>query len=301
VNRYQPLPPALAARPFRASSAGLPRSRLRASDLAAPFRDVRLPAGLADDLRARCAALSTVLDADACFSHRTAALLLGIPLPESGDDRLHVTVPAPRRAPRIRGVVGHRSLSVERMRIPLGVWVTTPGRTICDLAPVLDRVALVAAVDHLLRARSADDLVRAIGAHPHPQARRLENALAEARPGVDSPQETALRLAILDAGFPEPAVTEYVHSTRGFIVAKTDLSYPRYRVALEYEGDHHRTDRRQWQRDIARYRELEALGWLALRVTAADLAPSPRELLMQLAGHLTARGCPLPTLHLSPW
>lgn len=300
MTRYLALPRRLAGRPFRASTSGLSRSRLRASDLAAPHRDVRVSAALADDLLMRCVALSTVLPEGACFSHRTAALLWGLPIADSDVDDLHVTVPTPVRAPRIRGVTGHQSRSIERMRMPPGVWVTTPGRTICDVAPGLDRVQLVTIIDHLLRTRTVADLTSAIAAHPHPQAARLRSALAEARPGVDSPRETALRLAIVDAGFPEPVVNGYIQSGEGFIVAKADLSYPGYRVALEYEGDHHRTDRRQWFRDVARYRELESLGWVALRVTAADLTPSPRVILEQLALHLRRRGCPLPRLRLPP-
>ncbi|MCS5495993.1 hypothetical protein NY547_01910 [Cnuibacter physcomitrellae] len=300
MTRYLALPRRLAARPFRASTSGLSRSRLRASDLSAPHRDVRVPAALVDDLLMRCVALSTVLPEGACFSHRTAALLWGVPMPASGGDDLHVTVPAPVRAPRIRGVVGHQSRAVERVRVPAGLWVSTPGRAICDSAPDLDRVQLVSVVDHLLSTRTAADLSEAIAAHPHPQVARLTRALAEARPGVDSPRETALRLAIVDAGFPEPVVNGYVQSAEGFIVAKADLSYPRYRVAIEYEGDHHRTDRRQWFRDVARYRELESLDWIALRVTTADLTPSPRDLLAQLALHLRRRGCPLPTVRLPP-
>lgn len=44
------------------------------------------------------------------------------------------------------------------------------------------------------------------------------------------------------------------------------------RVIVEYEGDHHRTDRRQWQTDIARHRLLEALECRVIRITARDLA-----------------------------
>jgi hypothetical protein len=39
---------------------------------------------------------------------------------------------------------------------------------------------------------------------------------------------------------------------------------------LEYEGDHHRIDRRQFNRDIARFEALPDLGWITVRVTAED-------------------------------
>ena len=41
-------------------------------------------------------------------------------------------------------------------------------------------------------------------------------------------------------------------------------------MAVEYDGDHHRKDRRQYVKDIARLRMLEALGWIVIRVIAED-------------------------------
>jgi hypothetical protein len=41
-------------------------------------------------------------------------------------------------------------------------------------------------------------------------------------------------------------------------------------VAVEYDGDHHRTDRRQYVRDVRRWALLEELGWLIVRVVMED-------------------------------
>ncbi|WP_456285697.1 hypothetical protein M1D46_12675 [Microbacterium sp. JZ70] len=54
------------------------------------------------------------------------------------------------------------------------------------------------------------------------------------------------------------------------------------------EGDHHR-DRDQWRRDLARRRRLEALGWIYLPVTQADLS-DPADLLADLRAAVTRRG-----------
>jgi very-short-patch-repair endonuclease len=45
---------------------------------------------------------------------------------------------------------------------------------------------------------------------------------------------------------------------------------PDLRIAIEHDGDIHRTDRRIWRRDIARRRSLEALGWRVITWTADD-------------------------------
>lgn len=56
------------------------------------------------------------------------------------------------------------------------------------------------------------------------------------------------------------------------LVARVDLAYPELKIAIEYEGDGHRTDKRQWRRDIQRQRDLEDRGWTVIRLTELDLA-----------------------------
>ena len=48
------------------------------------------------------------------------------------------------------------------------------------------------------------------------------------------------------------------------------------KIAVEYDGDHHRTDRTQFARDITRLEELAELGWTVIRVAAGT---PPREIL----------------------
>jgi len=42
------------------------------------------------------------------------------------------------------------------------------------------------------------------------------------------------------------------------------------KIAVEYEGDHHRTNRNQFNRDIRRMDTLLEQGWIVIRVTALD-------------------------------
>jgi len=53
-------------------------------------------------------------------------------------------------------------------------------------------------------------------------------------------------------------------------VAVVDMGWEDVKIALEYEGEHHRISRAQFQRDIERYEALAELGWIAIRVTAAN-------------------------------
>jgi hypothetical protein len=44
------------------------------------------------------------------------------------------------------------------------------------------------------------------------------------------------------------------------------------KIAADYEGDHHRTDRRRFNHDIRRAEAVAELGWIDVRVTAEDTA-----------------------------
>lgn len=52
-------------------------------------------------------------------------------------------------------------------------------------------------------------------------------------------------------------------------VARLD-ALVRAMVGVEYDGDHHRSDRRQYVRDIRRQELVEELGWRLVRVVAED-------------------------------
>jgi len=61
-----------------------------------------------------------------------------------------------------------------------------------------------------------------------------------------------------------------VYGEFGQLVARLDMGWPDMKIALEYEGDHHRNDRWQFNRDITRTEELQELGWTVIRVIAAE-------------------------------
>lgn len=256
-----------------AAALGVGSKRLRGGDLLTPIQGIRLGPE-ADGLIARCRAYALHRRVDFAFSHATAATLYGVPLPRT-DERIHVTVRAPGRAPNIRGHVGHK-LSRWETRTVHGLPVTTPEQTWLDLAQLFSRDALVVAGDFLvggeepLTDRLA--LARAIAASPGRRGvSRARQAIEAIRHGAESPGESRLRLLLADAGLPVPLLNHELRDTSGGFVARIDLAYVHARVALEYEGDIHRVDRRVWQKDIRRRERVEDLGWRMVRVTADDL------------------------------
>ena len=230
----------------------------------------------------------------AVFSHLTAALLHGIPLPYDlqAPTSLDVTVPATERgieAKHIRGHV-HRLAATDVVELD-GLRLTSVPRTWCDLGSMLDMRALVAAGDRVLlhtdARASRDELARAVELHGQRWgSRALRAALPRLSDRAESPAESALRVMLVDAGFPEPLVNPEIPTADG--TYRVDLAYPVLSIGLEYEGDHHRTDRRQWRRDITRIRGLEAAGWSIIRFTAADLE-SPADAFASLRKQIDSR------------
>ncbi len=99
--------------------------------------------------------------------------------------------------------------------------------------------------------------------------RSLRLALERIRYGSLSPQESRLRVALMDAGLPEP-VLNFPIEEHGRRTAMIDLAYPDERVAIEYLGDHHRTEKSTYRADIHRRERLVERGWSVVFVTAAD-------------------------------
>ncbi|WP_185020527.1 DUF559 domain-containing protein [Rathayibacter sp. PhB152] len=54
-----------------------------------------------------------------------------------------------------------------------------------------------------------------------------------------------------------------------------DLLYRKQWVVVEYDGDQHRTDTRQYERDIARSEAIQALGYRHIRVRLSGLVDRP--------------------------
>ncbi|WP_344201438.1 hypothetical protein [Pseudolysinimonas kribbensis] len=280
--RPAPLPPELG--PVWSVSAararGVHPERLRRQDLQTPFRGVRTTSSI-DDVRRRCLAYRELAPPDAFFSHATAAELWGLPVARGGL-AIHVARPTDRRGARMAGVISHHLQIDPRDLVDLdGLRVTSPARTWCDLATILDLEHLVAAGDRVLWRR--DPLaglaeVRAVARrHPGRRGRRNRHAaLPLLSDRSDSPAESVIRMRILSAGLPAPVVNPVIRSRSGAFVARVDLCWPQYRMVLEYEGDQHRTDAAQWHRDLQRVPRLEEEGWHVTRAADPDLADTTR-------------------------
>lgn len=165
------------------------------------------------------------------------------------------------------------SVSPDEIQSIGGIPTTTSARTAFDLACRNPTGRAVAAIDALARATRLDveEAQRLAERYKgHRNIRRARRALALVDAGAESPRETWLRLLLIEGGYPRPRTQIPVYGEYGELVAVLDMGWEDVKLAVEYEGDHHRTDRRQFNRDIARYEALADLGWMAIRVTADD-------------------------------
>jgi hypothetical protein len=296
MPRRTPLPKALHARPFAVREAlalGVTPDRLRSADLDAPFHGVRGPRLEHGDILVRASQYAPRMRHDHAFSHSTAAALWGIPLPRTSSSRVDVAAPLPARAPEVRGVHGRQlTLRAEDVCRRNGVRVTAPALTWCSLGSILSVGDLVAAGDYLVTQRLAnmDSLADTIAERSGMRGlSRVRDALPLLREGAMSRPESLVRVLVTAVGMPEPAINLRIRD-RGVFLAMPDISWPAYRVAVEYEGDYHRTERGQFHRDIQRIERMVDAGWIVVRVSARALFDEPQALVERIARRLASRG-----------
>jgi len=252
---------------------------------------------------ARAAAFSTIMTPAMFFAGRTAAALQGAPV-DPGPE-LVVGVFAPARAPRRPGV---RGVKVERALAHLhehdGLRMTTPASTWAMLAGELSVRDLVIFGDWLVRVprdsrgrpqphrrlSTIDQLERASSAGRRVGVAKLRAALELIRVGSASPLETEFRMDAAAAGLPDPELDVEIRSRRGRLLGISELVYPGVRVAVEIEGDQHRTDRTQWNRDIDKYADYAAAGWEVVRLTSSHIRGSRPRAVGIVAAALARRG-----------
>ena len=110
--------------------------------------------------------------------------------------------------------------------------------------------------------------------HPKKKGKlKALSALKLIRSGADSPQETKMRLLLLDHGLPEPELNVVLFDDGGFPLVWPDAAYPVAKVSLQYDGRVHGEDL-QYRKDIERGARTASLGWTEVRVGAKDLQGS---------------------------
>ncbi|KAB7788965.1 hypothetical protein F7D09_2082 [Bifidobacterium leontopitheci] len=247
------------------------------------------------------------------FGMVTSLMLYKVPLPESVAamaDRLHTVSKEHARRPRSTraGIDAHvwkhfdagdvrRAAPNVLVLDPVHAWAQlSPHVTLMDLVIVGDGV-----VTALAKATKTDpgqvlDRMKATvtSFSKFHGKRRCLQALRLMRPGVLSPMETVLRLRLAAHGLPECAINAVIGGMSFGSGAEMtlDIAWLKFKVGVEYDGDHHRTDRRQWRLDREKRGVMQAHDWMVFTATAANLRDehATAEFVFRVARCLAMRG-----------
>jgi very-short-patch-repair endonuclease len=210
---------------------------------------------------ARAAAAVLACGPGAALSHSSAASLWGIG--KRWDFPLEVTVPGDRRR---QGIRIHRCTTLTRkdIRRHLGIRVTSPARTVLEIAPRLTDQALARAVNDArlgrhLRLTDLDELLERTPHHPG--ARRLRPFADTRQAPTRSGWEDKLTGFAERFDLPTPRINAHVAGW------EVDAVFDDERLIVELDGWETHQDRRSFETDRERDAATLAAGFATVRVT----------------------------------
>jgi hypothetical protein len=233
---------------------------------------------------------ATLVADHAVLSHRSAAALWGIRPTER--ERTEITVPrALRSRPRLQ--IHQARVESDERTVRHGIPVTTPARTLLDLAAVLSPTRLERAVTEaeIRRLTSPTSLDALVARHPNrPGTAAVRALLDQDRIGqAITREELELRFLTFldDERLPRPQTNAIVElSDRPRTV---DCLWPGHRLIAELDGFATHGTRRAFEQDRARDRALQAAGYRTIRITWRHLAEDPRTLAAEIRALLATK------------
>lgn len=256
------------------------------------YRNVYQRRGCGLDAKGRAKAAWLWSGRSAVVAGNSAAALLGA---RWVDPREPAELICDRKRPPPLIVVHNDTLLAGEVMAVGGVQVTSPARTVFDLARRKGLQKAVIGIDALLRATGigVEDVQPLVIAHRGARGlKQLRRVLPLTDACAESPQETRTRLALLAGGLPRPQTQIVVRNEWGWVVARIDMGWEQWHVGVEYDGEQHWTDPRVRTSDIDRHAELERRGWRIIRVSAGLLRDRPDVMVERVRRALLAAGCP---------
>jgi hypothetical protein len=180
------------------------------------------------------------LRAPAIVSHTSAAVFWGIPLWSTHLGIVHVTRPHPANGGRSGSLLCHTAaLADDEITVIDGIQISTPARTIADLARILPFEQAVVAADAALHMKLATvqqfkDAVAGFGGAPGSRGARRVAAFANRL--SESVGESRSRVMMHRAGLPAPELQLDVLDDDGRWLGRSDFAWRRGRVLGEFDG-----------------------------------------------------------------
>lgn len=253
-------------------------------------RNVYAPRGLELTALDRAVAAWLWCRGDAILVGPSAAAALGtrwLPADEPAE------LARPRFAATAGLVVRADAIADDEQQTSRAMRCTTPARTAFDLGRRLTGENAIIRLDALMNRTkvSAAQINTITERYPGARGiRQLRATLEYVDGGAESPQETRLRLLLVDLGLPRPVTQIPVTNERGKVVRRIDMGYPEYMVGVEYDGQHHFTNPDAYADDIDRLEFLASRGWIIVRVSARQLRYERRQIGARVRAALAAAG-----------
>jgi very-short-patch-repair endonuclease len=228
--------------------------------------------------------LSAALSAgDECWvSHRSAGLVYRALEKDAGD--VDITVARGGREDR-DGIRFHRSVCLGDDDVGAydGIPITSPARTLLDLATVLARGELAWAynemlIQHLVTPAAVRELLGRT--HGHPGSGRLE-AIVERD---DDPRRTKGRLAALVRAALDRAGVQRPEEDEDLYGWEVDFYWPEHGLVLEADGYQFHSGPESWRRDRRKQADLESRGLRVLRTDWDEVTQRPESMVARVVG-----------------
>jgi hypothetical protein len=225
---------------------------------------------------------------DALISHRAAARLWEL----DGIESEGVELIAPNRLRRKRRwLCTHQAspLPTDVRRTKNGVPVTSPSRTLVDLAGAVSEETLQRALEQAIRRKIVSlpairRILRFVPARRKAGTGTLGRLLDGGLWSIETQSElerSALAL-FRRFGLPKPEC-QYTVVEDNRRLGTVDFAWPRARVIVEAEGFQFHSGRQAWEHDIARYNRLALQGWTVLRLTYGDIQGGAEDFISSLS------------------
>jgi hypothetical protein len=262
------------------------RSRMASGEWVEEQPRVIRPAVLVPTFAARITAVRLAVNAHGaaapwCFSHRTAAHLHGLRVPEPDD--LELLLPSSKKRLELHDTAIHRSDRPLRVMWRQHDPVPFVPLTVVQCAAVLPRDDLLTVVERAVRSERTDlDRLRGACARGLQGSRALKDVIAElSAEGIDRWMRRLVRL-VVPAGLPRPRLEVPVYDGRR-IRAYLDGYWDDVSLAVEVDDWETHGARDAQERDRRRDRWLLArYGIVTMRVTPREIRDRPEAVVADL-------------------
>jgi len=284
------------------------RHRVERGDLVRLCKGVYVPRGEAPsdpEKRHLATARAVAYRSDYVLSHVSATLIHGLPVGGADLTEIHMTRSGRGGQRQQAGRHVHAGLLEPQWCTTVdGIPVTTVARTLVDLATVERLEIALAATDAALHVKACcpADIFAALGSvKGHPFSRRAAAAMSQVDGRSESPGETRTRLILnssaTNLGGNQLPLTELqisVFDEQGRFVGRGDGGYPELGVLWEYDGKGKyealllpgQSPLDAVLAEKKREERLTELGWVVIRIDAADLR-DPDRLVQRILAAIT--------------